>query len=85
MIRLFKVFYWVVVILEFIMSVALLITLGVGRSVFIENCAASATEDACSGYYRNMMIALACGLVVANAIQVQSPILFFEATHTNTH
>jgi hypothetical protein len=76
MIRLFKVFYWIVVILQIIVSVALLITLGVKRSVIIDNCSLKYSADSCNSTYRNVMIALSCVLVVWNIIQVPKPNIF---------
>lgn len=74
MIALFKVVYWFVAILEFIVAVAAIVIFAVQRTVFIEACTtvggADVTADDCTVGYRNFMIIFSIVLMVVSFIQV---------------
>ncbi|KAG2195134.1 hypothetical protein INT47_006998 [Mucor saturninus] len=72
MIALFKVVYWFVAILEFIVAVAAIVIFAVQRSVFIEACTTysdEVTADDCTVGYRNFMIIFSILLMVVSFIQ----------------
>lgn len=80
MIALFKVAYWFVAILEFIVAVAAIIVFAVQRSVFVTACTTAGTgmtDDECSVHYRNFMIIFSIVLMVLSFIQVSHKITAF--------
>lgn len=82
MIALFKVAYWFVAILEFLVAVASIIIFAVQRSVFIEACENIANEDftpeECSDAYRNFMIIYSIVLMVLSFVQVSKCAIHIE-------
>lgn len=73
MINIFKVSYWFVAILSFLVSIAAIVALGVQRSQVIAACVAEnpdLTYDNCSVGYRNFMIIFSIVLMVVSFIQV---------------
>lgn len=74
MINIFKVSYWFVAILSFLVSIAAIIALGVQHSQVIAACVAEnpdLTYDNCSVGYRNFMIVFSIVLMVVSFIQVK--------------
>lgn len=77
MIAIFKISYWFVAILQFIVTVAAIIILAVKRTDIINNCAAlyaEETVDSCSVGYRNFMIIFSVVSILINFIQVRQVI-----------
>lgn len=74
MIAIFKVAYWTVAILQFIISIAFIIACGVERTKIIDACATYANEtvESCSAGYRNFMIIFCVVVLIVNFIQVKS-------------
>lgn len=73
MIAIFKISYWFVAILQFIVTVAAIIILAVKRTDIVNNCAAlypEETVDTCSIGYRNFMIIFSVVSILINFIQV---------------
>lgn len=76
MIAIFRVAFWTVTIVEFLLFIATIIVLAVNRSNIIELCAANSTDpsvtyDTCSTGYRNFMIGLSVVVVIVNFFQVK--------------
>ncbi|CAO3650697.1 unnamed protein product [Mucor fragilis] len=72
MIATFKVAYWFVAILQFIVTVAAIIILAVKRTDIVNSCVAlypEETLDTCSVGYRNFMIIFCVVSIVINFIQ----------------
>ncbi|KAG2201476.1 hypothetical protein INT46_000638 [Mucor plumbeus] len=72
MIAIFKISYWFVAILQFIVTVAAIIILAVKRTDIVNNCAAlypEETVDTCSIGYRNFMIIFSVVSILINFIQ----------------
>ena len=80
MIGIFKVSYWIVAVLSFLMALASIIALGVQRSEVINACVVEYPEesyDSCSGGYRTFMIIYSIVLMVICFIQVRKPQNYF--------
>ncbi|GAN02791.1 hypothetical protein MAM1_0028c02238 [Mucor ambiguus] len=72
MIAIFKVSYWFVAILQFIVTIAAIIILAVKRTDIVNSCVAlypEETLDTCSVGYRNFMIIFCVVSIVINFIQ----------------
>ncbi|CAO3621881.1 unnamed protein product [Mucor hiemalis] len=72
MINIFKVSYWFVAVLSFLVSIAAIVALGVQRSQIVAACVAEnadLTYDNCSTGYRNFMIVFSIVLMVVSFIQ----------------
>ncbi|KAL7321812.1 hypothetical protein PS15m_001542 [Mucor circinelloides] len=72
MIAIFKVAYWFVTILQFIVTIAAIIILAVKRTDIVNSCVAlypEETVDTCSVGYRNFMIIFSVVSIVINFIQ----------------
>ncbi|KAG1461170.1 hypothetical protein G6F56_005786 [Rhizopus delemar] len=72
MISAFKLAYWTSVLIELVISIAVIVVLAVQRTEIIGRCTAlnqDETFDSCSGYYRNFMIVLCCIIVLVNLVQ----------------
>lgn len=83
MIAIFKVAYWFVTILQFIVTIAAIIILAVKRTDIVNSCVAlypEETVDTCSVGYRNFMIIFSVVSIVINFIQVRFFIIRESAT-----
>lgn len=72
MIAVFKLVYWTVAIIDFIVCVASIVILGLSRSDVIEACTAlyvDETVDTCSAGYRNFMIIYSVIIMIVCFIQ----------------
>ncbi|KAI7900403.1 uncharacterized protein BX663DRAFT_517449 [Cokeromyces recurvatus] len=73
MIGIFKVSYWIVVVLQFIITIAAIIMLAIQKTLIIDNCVAlypDLTRDTCTVGYRNLIIIFCTSSLVANFIQI---------------
>ncbi|KAI8647077.1 hypothetical protein BD408DRAFT_358683 [Parasitella parasitica] len=72
MIAIFKISYWFVTILQFIVTIAAIIILAVKRTDIVNSCVAlypEETVDTCSVGYRNFMIVFSIVSILVNFIQ----------------
>jgi len=85
MIAIFKVAYWFVTILQFIVTIAAIIILAVKRTDIVNSCVAlypEETVDTCSVGYRNFMIIFSVVSIVINFIQVR--FFYQRISHTTS-
>ena len=74
MIAVFKLVYWTVAIIDFVVCVASIVVLGLSRSAVIEACSrlyVDETTDTCSAGYRNFMIIYSVIVMIVCFIQVK--------------